>query len=159
MSDEKSNNSVITPTTINVAQNRVNDNAGHNWATTISRYLLQRREQTQMAYQGQLVSHAFKEDNDSNAWLFETLFESLVQRLEEGHTVLVLDACKSEINANTPSDDNNNDNDNDDNSGSGNNNNDNDNDDNSGSGNNNNDNDNDDNSGRGGGGDNDNDNG
>ena len=117
MSDEKSNNSVITPTTINVAQNRVNDNAGHNWATTISRYLLQRREQTQMAYQGQLVSHAFKEDNDSNAWLsetlFATLFEILVQRLEEGHTVLVLDACKSEINANTPSDDNNNDNDND----------------------------------------------
>lgn len=105
MSDKKSTNSAIQLTTTNAAQNPISDNAGNNWATTISRYLLQRREQIQTAYQGQLDLSILKEDKDSQEWLFETLFEVLVQRLEEGHTVLVLDASKSATSDNMPNDD------------------------------------------------------
>lgn len=93
MSDVKSINSVSKPEkATSSAQNTVGDNAGNSWATTISQYLLQRRAQTQTAYHGQLLPNSSDESGDMQDWLFETLFEVLVQRLEEGHTVLVLDA-------------------------------------------------------------------
>jgi len=77
-------------------QSSVQDNAksdvGSSWATTISRYLLQRRKQTRLAYHAQLESEAmYNEDSVTYDWLFEAIFEVLVQRLEEGHTVLVLE--------------------------------------------------------------------
>ena len=68
---------------------------GSSWATTISRYVLQRRLQTQSAYEGQLQTNLkldnVKEENSAHSWLFEAIFEVLVQRLEEGHTVLTLE--------------------------------------------------------------------
>ena len=74
---------------------------GSSWATTISQYLLQRSQQTQLAYNAQLQPHAMDDDHkDSQDWLFETLFEVLVQRLEEGHTVLVLEDNCSTIQSN-----------------------------------------------------------
>ena len=93
MSDVKSINSVSKPAkATSSAQNTVGDDAGNSWATTISQYLLQRRAQTQTAYQSQLLLNSSDEAGDMQDWLFETLFEVLVQRLEEGHTVLALDA-------------------------------------------------------------------
>ena len=93
MSDVKSINSVSKPAkATNSTQNTVGDDIGNSWATTISQYLLQRRAQTQTAYQSQLIPNSSNESGDMQDWLFETLFEVLVQRLEEGHTVLVLDA-------------------------------------------------------------------
>ena len=93
MSDAKSINSVSRPAkATSSAKNTVGDDAGNSWATTISQYLLQRRAQTQTAYQSQLLPNSSDKSGDMQDWLFETLFEVLVQRLEEGHTVLVLDA-------------------------------------------------------------------
>ena len=93
MSDAKSINSVSRPAkATSSAKNTVGDDAGNSWATTISQYLLQRRAQTQTAYQSQLLPNSSDESGDMQDWLFETLFEVLVQRLEEGHTVLALDA-------------------------------------------------------------------
>lgn len=95
MSDVKPTNGVLkSEKATNVAQNIANDDIGSSWATTISYYLLQRRQQTQVAYQSQILSNTLEEARDSDEWLFESLFEVLVQRLEEGHTVLVLDALK-----------------------------------------------------------------
>lgn len=75
--------------------NTVDTNASmeSSWATTISGYLLQRRAQTQQAYQGQLrTSDSESNQDDAQKWLFSAVFAVLVQRLEEGHTVLVLDS-------------------------------------------------------------------
>ncbi|WP_201554455.1 exodeoxyribonuclease V subunit alpha [Psychrobacter sp. 72-O-c] len=73
-------------------QGNANSDVGSSWPTTISRYLLQRRKQTQLAYHTQLQPDAvYAEGNDTQDWLFEAVFEVLVQRLEEGHTVLVLE--------------------------------------------------------------------
>ncbi|MBP2280997.1 exodeoxyribonuclease V alpha subunit [Psychrobacter sp. PL19] len=73
-------------------QSNANSDVGSSWPTTISRYLLQRRKQTQLAYHTQLQPDAvYAEGNDTQDWLFEAVFEVLVQRLEEGHTVLVLE--------------------------------------------------------------------
>ncbi len=72
-----------------------NTSASNNWATTISHYLLQRRLQTQSAYQAQLKSTATITTITDDEWLFNAIFSVLVQRLEEGHTVVVLDIdCK-----------------------------------------------------------------
>lgn len=97
MSDVKDINSVMPQQKANNANlNATNTDAVSSWATTISQYLLQRRAQTQVAYQGQLksqlVSNTTEEAHDTQDWLFEALFEVLVQRLEEGHTVLVIEA-------------------------------------------------------------------
>lgn len=95
MSDVKPTNGVLKPEkATDATQNIASDDIGNSWATTISQYLLQRRQQTQMAYQGQVISNTPEDVTDSDEWLFEALFEVLVQRLEEGHTVLVLDALK-----------------------------------------------------------------
>ena len=71
----------------------------NSWSTTISHYLLQRRVQTQSAYQAQLETDSVPEhertdeqDDSAKNWLFKALFEVLIQRLEEGHTVLILDS-------------------------------------------------------------------
>ncbi|MGP4714215.1 MULTISPECIES: exodeoxyribonuclease V subunit alpha [unclassified Psychrobacter] len=64
-----------------------------NWATSVSQYLLARRQQTYQAYQSQLqVNNAENEDVAlaDDDWLFKSLLELLVQRLEEGHTVVTL---------------------------------------------------------------------
>lgn len=97
MSNVKDINSVMPQQKANNANlNATNTDAVSSWATTISQYLLQRRAQTQVAYQGQLksqlVSNTTEEAHDTQDWLFEALFEVLVQRLEEGHTVLVIEA-------------------------------------------------------------------
>ncbi|WP_201527066.1 exodeoxyribonuclease V subunit alpha [Psychrobacter frigidicola] len=74
-------------------KNRTDNTINNSWATTISRYLLERRKQTQTVYQAQLQPSAVdNERSDTKDWLFEAIFEVLVQRLEEGHTVLVLEA-------------------------------------------------------------------
>ncbi|SLJ84677.1 exodeoxyribonuclease V subunit alpha [Psychrobacter sp. DAB_AL43B] len=89
--------------------NATSTDAANNWSTTISQYLLQRRAQTQVAYRGQLksqlVANTGEEVHDTQAWLFEALFEVLVQRLEEGHTVLVLDASNRSMSGNRLNDD------------------------------------------------------
>ncbi|TXD97809.1 exodeoxyribonuclease V subunit alpha [Psychrobacter frigidicola] len=74
-------------------QSKVDSTINNSWATTISRYLLERRKQTQTAYQAQLQPSPVttNEGSDTENWLFEAVFEILVQRLEEGHTVLVLE--------------------------------------------------------------------
>ncbi|MDO5770013.1 MAG: exodeoxyribonuclease V subunit alpha [Psychrobacter sp.] len=91
-----------------------------SWAHTVSDYLLQRRAQTQLAYQTAFnaqdtqvaplndVKMAIEMDaenmsrragqgmgianevNQNTDWLFKTLFIALAQQLEEGHTVLTL---------------------------------------------------------------------
>lgn len=87
------NNSPINNLT---ALSSVQNNASNSWATTVSHYLLQRRQHTQSAYQAQLQPMPLINNNavidKDEQWLFNALFEVLVQRLEEGHTVLVLDS-------------------------------------------------------------------
>lgn len=84
---------------VQASSNQSNNNdIGSSWATTISHYLLQRRAQTHIAYQAQLQLNAMDfGSNETQNWLFEAIFEVLVQRLDEGHTVLVLDAAKRNI--------------------------------------------------------------
>lgn len=82
-------------------QNTMSKDIGSSWATTVSQYLLQRRAQTQMAYQSQLVLNTSEQAKDVQGWLFEVLFEVLIQRLEEGHTVLVLDISNDKASNNT----------------------------------------------------------
>ncbi len=77
---------------VNQRQGADTGRVSSSWALTISDYLLQRRAQTQNAYKGQLENSESQEAiNDSQEYLFTALFALLVQRLEEGHTVLVLD--------------------------------------------------------------------
>ena len=87
------NNSPINNLT---ALSSVQNNASNSWATTVSHYLLQRRQHTQSAYQAQLQPMPLINNNavidKDEQWLFNALFEVLVQRLEEWHTVLVLDS-------------------------------------------------------------------
>ncbi|MGO1742696.1 MAG: hypothetical protein ACTHYZ_00310, partial [Psychrobacter sp.] len=82
-------------------QNIMSNDIGSSWATTVSQYLLQRRAQTQVAYQSQLVLNTSEQAKDAQGWLFEVLFEVLIQRLEEGHTVLVLDISNDKASNNT----------------------------------------------------------
>jgi len=74
------------------AATEVNHHDTSSWSTTISRYLIERKDQTQSAYQNQLQPQS---NNVSSAQklLFTALFEVLVQRLEEGHTVLELNSA------------------------------------------------------------------
>lgn len=89
---------------LDAGQNTSSGDIGSSWATTISQYLLQRREQTQVAYKDQIISDTTDETIDPKNWLFESLFEVLIQRLEEGHTVLVLDANKDVVSDTTTND-------------------------------------------------------
>ncbi len=74
------------------AATEVNHHDTSSWSTTISRYLIERKDQTQSAYQDQLQLQA-EESSDAQKLLFTALFEILVQRLEEGHTVLELNSA------------------------------------------------------------------
>lgn len=79
-------------------QSKVDADVGNSWAATISQYLSQRRIQTKVAYQAQLQSNnIYDEDSEPQNWLFDAIFEILIQRLEEGHTVLVLNDSKPNI--------------------------------------------------------------
>ncbi|ALF60679.1 hypothetical protein AOC03_01085 [Psychrobacter urativorans] len=77
-------------------QSKVESDVSNSWATTICQYLSQRRIQTKVAYQAQLQSNnIYDEDREPQDWLFDAIFEILIQRLEEGHTVLVLNDSDS----------------------------------------------------------------
>ncbi len=96
-----------TSITQRVASNGQNQGAidiGSSWATTISQYLLQRRVQTQAAYQAQLQSDSTDISPATQDWLFEAIFEVLIQRLEEGHTVVMLTDEDSQANPELESD-------------------------------------------------------
>lgn len=73
----------------NSAATEVNHHDISSWSTTISRYLVERKGQTQSAYQNQLQNPS-TDVASAQKLLFTALFEILVQRLEEGHTVLEL---------------------------------------------------------------------
>ncbi|WP_435978431.1 exodeoxyribonuclease V subunit alpha [Psychrobacter sp. DM4] len=70
-------------------------NTGSSWATSVSQYLLRRRRQTHLAYQSQLRINDVEDQSNTQDWLFESLFELLVQRLEEGHTVVTLSSMSN----------------------------------------------------------------
>lgn len=74
------------------AATEVNHHDISSWSTTISRYLIERKDQTQSAYQEQLQSQP-EDSSNAQKLLFTALFEVLVQRLEEGHTVLELNSA------------------------------------------------------------------
>lgn len=80
----------ITQRVASSGQNQGAIDIGSSWATTISQYLLQRRGQTQAAYQAQLQPDESDVSPATQDWLFEAIFEVLIQRLEEGHTVVML---------------------------------------------------------------------
>ncbi|GAA0315049.1 exodeoxyribonuclease V subunit alpha [Psychrobacter aestuarii] len=74
-----------------------NKNEGSGWAMTVSDYLMSRRMQTMHAYQRQRTGSVSTTDTLSDIakaeqGVFSALFALLVQRLEEGHTVLTIAA-------------------------------------------------------------------
>ncbi|MGO2020554.1 ATP-dependent DNA helicase, partial [Psychrobacter sp.] len=90
--DVSQQNQVVSTSATNTGNiNKIKAESTSSWAMTIGRYLLQRRVQTQTAYQGQLLLAEAKGVADNQEWLFEAIFEMLVLRLEEGHTVWVID--------------------------------------------------------------------
>ncbi len=88
----------ITRRIASSGQNQGAIDIGSSWATTISQYLLQRRGQTQAAYQAQLRLDVNDVNLATQDWLFEAIFEVLIQRLEEGHTVVMLTDDDSQAN-------------------------------------------------------------
>ena len=71
-----------------------------SWASSISDYILLRREQTCTAYQAieSLNEGARKSsDNKEESGLFAAFFTMLAIQLEEGHTVLTIEAVANEI--------------------------------------------------------------
>ena len=88
----------ITQRVASSGQNQGAIDIGSSWATTISQYLLQRKGQTQAAYQAQLQPEVNDISPATQDWLFEAIFEVLIQRLEEGHTVVTLTDDDSEAN-------------------------------------------------------------
>ena len=70
-----------------------------SWASNISDYILLRRQQTQVAYStSDAPSHinGKRIDNIEEHHLFTALFVMLATHLEEGHTVLTVEAVESE---------------------------------------------------------------
>ncbi|MGM8909466.1 exodeoxyribonuclease V subunit alpha [Psychrobacter sp. 1U1] len=88
----------ITQRVASSGQNQGAIDIGSSWATTVSQYLLQRRGQTQAAYQAQLRLDESDVHPATQDWLFEAIFEVLIQRLEEGHTVAMLTDDDSQAN-------------------------------------------------------------
>ena len=105
MSNVQSINNVSKSAKVTNSVQNVVDDVGNSWATTIGQYLLQRRAQTQTAYQNQLLMNSSNETENNKDWLFEVMFELLVQRLEEGHTVLELEASNHGTSVNLFDDD------------------------------------------------------
>ncbi len=120
MSNQQNTNS--TDSKIN--KSAVNTTLSNTWAVTVSDYLSTRQQQTHVAYQKQLTDvqkhddslnsnaniditdtvNQIMVDDETQQALFKALFMLLVQRLEEGHTVLTLtdgDILSSSINSNS----------------------------------------------------------
>lgn len=71
-----------------------------SWASNISDYILLRREQTRTAYDATDVktSNESKQvDKTEDGHLFNALFMMLATHLEEGHTVLIIEASEHEV--------------------------------------------------------------
>jgi len=70
-----------------------------SWASNISDYILLRREQTRIAYDATDITanHESKQaDKIEDSHLFNALFMMLATHLEEGHTVLTIEASEHE---------------------------------------------------------------
>ena len=70
-----------------------------SWASNISDYILLRREQTRIAYDATYAkanNESKQADKTEDSHLFNALFMMLATHLEEGHTVLTIEASKHE---------------------------------------------------------------
>ena len=70
-----------------------------SWASNISDYILLRRAQTRIAYDAtdSKASNESKQvDKTEDGYLFNALFMMLAMHLEEGHTVLTIEAFEHE---------------------------------------------------------------
>ncbi|WP_296404153.1 exodeoxyribonuclease V subunit alpha [Psychrobacter sp.] len=71
-----------------------------SWASTISDYIIKRRQQTYKAFvkqdSNQTQQGAITNTDDLEDWLFKSLLIALVKQLEEGHTVLIFKASDQE---------------------------------------------------------------
>ena len=83
----------------NNSKHKVAVGVQESWASNISDYILLRRQQTQVAYSTPDTSsniHGKRIDNIEERHLFSALFVMLATHLEEGHTVLTIEAIESE---------------------------------------------------------------
>lgn len=70
-----------------------------SWASNVSDYILLRREQTRLAYNvtdAEPNASSVKIDKTPDSGLFTALFTMLATHLEEGHTVLTIEAAEHE---------------------------------------------------------------
>lgn len=70
-----------------------------SWASNISDYILLRREQTRIAYDAtdlKASNESKQADKTEDGYLFNALFMMLATHLEEGHTVLSIEASEHE---------------------------------------------------------------
>ena len=71
-----------------------------SWASNISDYILLRREQTRIAYaatDAKTSNESKQVDKTEDGHLFNAFFMMLATHLEEGHTVLIIEASKHEV--------------------------------------------------------------
>lgn len=71
-----------------------------SWASNISDYILLRREQTRIAYDAtdaKTSNESKQVDKTEDGHLFNALFMMLATHLEEGHTVLIIEASEHEV--------------------------------------------------------------
>ncbi len=71
-----------------------------SWASNISDYILLRREQTRIAYDAtdaKTSNESKQVDKTADGHLFNALFMMLATHLEEGHTVLIIEASEHEV--------------------------------------------------------------
>lgn len=79
------------------------DSSFNTWSATISGYITERQRQVESAYQPLLVkknsvcSEADNNSLDAKTLIFRVLFEILVQRLAEGHTIFAIELNQQEI--------------------------------------------------------------
>lgn len=79
------------------------DSSFNTWSATISGYITERQRQVESAYQPLLVkknsvcSEADNNSLDAKTLIFRVLFEILVQRLAEGHTIFAIKLNQQEI--------------------------------------------------------------
>lgn len=71
-----------------------------SWASNISDYILLRREQTRIAYDAtdaKTSNESKQVDKTADGHLFNAFFMMLATHLEEGHTVLIIEASEHEV--------------------------------------------------------------
>ena len=71
-----------------------------SWASNISDYILLRREQTRIAYDttdAKTSNESKQVDKTEDGHLFNAFFMTLATHLEEGHTVLIIEASEHEV--------------------------------------------------------------